>query len=92
MTNPNIDFKQTVSPLKSKQYSISQYFAIRSIFGVSVSPLSKTIAYITNTNGMPNIWTIPIEGGWASQITLADNAITSLNYSPKKKGVDIHIR
>lgn len=85
MTNPNIDFKQTVSPLKSKQYSISQYFAIRSIFGVSVSPDSKTIAYITNTNGMPNIWTIPIEGGWASQITLADNAITSLNYSPKKK-------
>ncbi len=71
----------------SKIYRVSQYFAIRAIMGLSVSPDSKTIAYITNTNGMPNIWTIPITGGWTNQITLMDNAVTSIYYNPKHKGI-----
>jgi dipeptidyl aminopeptidase/acylaminoacyl peptidase len=70
-----------------KQYKVSQFFAIRAITGFSVSPNGKTIAYITNTNGLPNVWTIPIEGGWASQITLMDNAVTAVQYSPKKNDI-----
>ena len=67
----------------SKKYRIAQYFAIRAITDFSVSPDGKTIAYITNTNGLPNIWTIPIDGGWANQITLEENAVFSLGYNPK---------
>src|SRR2546428_4149592 len=70
-----------------KEYRIEQFFAIRQIIGFSVSPDGKTIAYITNTNGLPNIWTISIEGGWTSQITLAENAVKALNYSPKKNEI-----
>ncbi|MCC7157983.1 MAG: S9 family peptidase [Ignavibacteria bacterium] len=70
-----------------KKYKISQFFAIRAISGFSVSPNAKTIAYITNTNGSPNIWTIPIEGGWASQITLQENAVFAIFYSPKKNEI-----
>ncbi len=73
--------KITTSAVKSNK--ISQYFAIRAITGASLSPDSKKIAYITNTNGLPNIWTIPIEGGWANQVTIEDNAVFSLLYSPK---------
>lgn len=72
---------------ENKVYSISQFFAIRAISGFSVSPDGKTIAYITNTDGMPNVWTIPIDGGWASQITLEENAVSSLHYSPKKNEI-----
>lgn len=72
---------------KIKKYRVSQFFAIRSITGFSISPNSKKIAYITNTNGMPNIWTIPIEGGWTSQITLEENSVISLHYSPKKNEI-----
>jgi dipeptidyl aminopeptidase/acylaminoacyl peptidase len=68
----------------NKKYRIEQFFAIRQITGFSVSPDGTRIAYITNTNGLPNIWTIPIEGGWTSQITLAENAVKALSYSPKK--------
>lgn len=70
-----------------KNYKVSQFFAIRAIMGLSLSPDGKTIAYITNTNGLPNIWTIPIEGGWTSQITLEDNAVTALQYSLKKNEI-----
>jgi dipeptidyl aminopeptidase/acylaminoacyl peptidase len=71
----------------NKRYSIPQFFAIRAISGFSISPNGKTIAYITNTNGLPNIWTIPISGGWTSQITLQDNAVSGLVYSPKKNEI-----
>ncbi len=71
----------------SKIYRVAQYFAIRQIMGLALSPESKTVAYITNTNGMPNIWTIPITGGWTSQITLQDNAVSAISYNPKQKGI-----
>ncbi len=73
-----------MSSNKVKHYKVSQFFAIRAITGLSISPNGKTISYITNTDGLPNIWTIPIDGGWTSQITLQENAVTGLNYSPKK--------
>ena len=72
---------------KRKQYRIEQFFAIRAISGLSISPNGKTIAYITNTNGLPNIWTIPIDGGWTSQVTLEENAVKALRYSPNKNEI-----
>ena len=70
-----------------RKYRIDQFFAIRSIQCPSVSRDSKTIAYITNTNGLPNIWTIPIDGGWTSQITIEENAVKLLSYSPAKNEI-----
>ncbi len=72
---------------EQKQYKVRQFFAIRQILAFSVSFDSKTIAYITNTDGMPNIWTIPIEGGWTSQITLHEDAVKALKFSPSKKEI-----
>ena len=63
---------------------IEQFFSIRQIIDLSISPDGKTIAYITNTNGLPNIWTISINSGWTSQITIEENAVRGLKYSPKK--------
>lgn len=69
------------------KYKIEQYYSIRQILGLSISPDGKTIAYITNTNGLPNLWTIPIEGGWTSQITLEQNAVKALAYSEKNNEI-----
>src|SRR4030095_4687829 len=72
---------------KHNQYRTDQFFAIRTLMGLGVSPNGKTIAYIVNTDGMPNIWTIPIEGGWTSQITLQESAVKGLLYSPNKNDI-----
>jgi dipeptidyl aminopeptidase/acylaminoacyl peptidase len=69
------------------KYNINQFFSIRQILGISVSPDSKTIAYITNTNGLPNIWSIPVTGGWASQVSIEQNAVKALQYSSKKNEI-----
>ena len=63
--------------IRPQRHRTAKFFAIRQILGLSVSPNGKTIAFITNTDGLPNIWTIPITGGWASQVTLAENAVKS---------------
>lgn len=70
-----------------KQYKVKQFYAIRQISGISVSPEGKNIAYITNTDGLPNIWTIPVKGGWPSQVTLHDHAVKELKYSPVKNDI-----
>jgi dipeptidyl aminopeptidase/acylaminoacyl peptidase len=70
---------------KPKQHRLGQFYAIRSITGFSLSPNGKTIAYIVNTDGLPNVWTIPIEGGWTSQITFLEDAAKGIKYSPKNK-------
>ncbi len=72
---------------RPRRHRIAQYFAIRQILGFSISPKGKKIAYISNTDGLPNIWTVPIEGGWATQVTLAKDAVKTLYYSPKKNEI-----
>ena len=57
----NHNFKKMTNT-RPKTHRIAQYFAIRQILSFSISPNGRKIAYITNTNGLPNIWTIPIEG------------------------------
>ena len=79
--------KSKTPAAKPKEYKIAQFFAIRAISGLALSPNGKTIAYITNTSGSPNIWTIPVDGGWASQITLEENAVSSIVYSPKSSDI-----
>jgi len=76
-----------VTTQKPKQYRVDQFYAIRSITGFSLSPNGKTIAYIVNTDGMPNIWTIPVDGGWTSQITLLEDAAKGIKYSPRKNDI-----
>jgi dipeptidyl aminopeptidase/acylaminoacyl peptidase len=66
-----------------KRYPVGQFFAIRSITGYTLSPDNKYIFYITNTTGMPQIWRIPIEGGWSEQISLWDESIKGVYHYPK---------
>ena len=72
---------------RPRVYRTEQFFAIRQILGFSIAPDGKTVAYIANTNGLPNIWTVPINGGWTTQITLEENAVKSLSYSPGKREI-----
>ena len=79
-----------VKQSKRKEYRVEQYYAIRQIFGMSLSPDGQTVGYITNTDGLPNVWTIPIDGGWTSQVSLEENAVKAIEYSPKKNEIIFH--
>ena len=46
------------------------------------SPDGKTLAFRSDMSGVPQVWTVPVEGGWPRQITALDDAVDSLQWSP----------
>jgi len=48
----------------------------------SFSPDAKRLAVICNLSGLPQVWTVPVEGGWPTQVTALDDLVTGVNWSP----------
>ena len=46
------------------------------------SPDGKTLAFRSDMSGVPQVWTVPVEGGWPRQITALDDPVDDLEWSP----------
>ncbi|MGI8640469.1 MAG: S9 family peptidase [Pyrinomonadaceae bacterium] len=46
------------------------------------SPDGKSIAFISNLNGIPQVWTIPANGGFPKLVTAFDDPVKFLTWSP----------
>jgi len=46
------------------------------------SPDGKTLAFRSDMSGVPQVWTVPVEGGWPRQITALDDPVDELEWSP----------
>ena len=62
--------------------SVSLMAKICSATSPSFSPDGKTIAYITNIGGTPQVWTVDATGGYPQLVTAFDDAITGIEWSP----------
>lgn len=69
------------------RYPVEQFYSVRTITHYTLSPDCKTIYYITNTTGSPQIWSVPINGGWSTQITLWDQPVRNLVHSPVSNSI-----
>ena len=65
--------------------SVAMMAKIGACWSPSFSPNGETVAFISNMNGIPQIWTIPREGGWPTLITSLDDPIGSVAWSPSGK-------
>lgn len=70
---------------KPNKYPVEKFFSIRTISGLTLSKNSKNIFYIINTTGTPQIWSIPVNGGWTSQLSTWEESIKGIYHSPKTK-------
>lgn len=70
---------------KNHRYSVEKFFSIRTLFGYTISSNDKKIFYITNTTGTPQIWSVPIEGGWTDQISTWNDAVRYVFHNPRHK-------
>ncbi len=52
-----------------RQYTIEQFLATTSVGGPSFSPDGKRVLFTSDASGIPNAYTVPIEGGTASPLT-----------------------
>jgi dipeptidyl aminopeptidase/acylaminoacyl peptidase len=57
----------------------------------SFSPDGKTIAFVTNISGSPQVWTMPATGGFPKQVTAFDDPVGFVTWSPDGKWLVFNI-
>jgi dipeptidyl aminopeptidase/acylaminoacyl peptidase len=70
-----------------RDLSIEKLFMTRAIAGTAWSPDGKTITFVSNMSGRYNLWTVPTEGGWPTQLTISDQRQFSPAWSPDGKWI-----
>ncbi len=69
-------------------YEFEQFTAVRLFTSAAYSPDGETIAYIANTSGEFNLWTMPAGGGFARQLTgFTDKSVRSFKWSPDSQRI-----
>jgi dipeptidyl aminopeptidase/acylaminoacyl peptidase len=64
-------------------FTIDRYLNIRAAYDPSFSPDGRFIAFLTNTTGVFQLWQVPMEGGWPTQLTFSRDSVRSCAYSPR---------
>lgn len=70
-----------------KNLSIEKLYMTRAIGGTTWSPDGKTIAFVSNMSGRNNLWLVPAEGGWPTQLTISDQRQSAPAWSPDGKWI-----
>src|SRR6266581_1732027 len=84
------DPKQISSKSKAqveKNLSIEKLYMTRAIGATAWSPDGKTIAFVSNISGRNNLWLVPAQGGWPTQLTVSDQRQTAPAWSPDSKWI-----
>jgi dipeptidyl aminopeptidase/acylaminoacyl peptidase len=48
----------------------------------SFSPDGLRLAFVSNLSGVPQVWTVPADGGWPEQVTSFDDPVNGVEWSP----------
>lgn len=63
--------------------SLERLYMTRQIGGTAWSPDGQSVVFVSNITGRNNLWIVPAEGGWPTQLTVSDqrqaNPTWSLN-------------
>ncbi|OGC78095.1 MAG: hypothetical protein A2Z27_03960 [candidate division Zixibacteria bacterium RBG_16_50_21] len=66
-------------------YPLETFFAYNSVISATFSPDEKIVAYVSNASGVHNIWTVPVSGGEAKQLTYDTvNTIIFVTWCPNR--------
>lgn len=65
---------------------ISRYILASGARGARLSPDGRTIAFVRDMTGQPELWTVPIQGGPPAQITF-NTAVDDFHWTPDSQGL-----
>lgn len=64
------------------RFDIERYLRVRSARTPSFSPDGRKIAYITETTGVPQVWSVDLEHPWPEQLSFTTERVGQARYSP----------
>ncbi|MFU1782229.1 alpha/beta fold hydrolase [Haloarcula japonica] len=64
-------------------YDLSRYLNVRSAYGSSFAP-DGTLAFLMNTTGVAQLWSLTEPQGWPEQLTFYDDTVSFVDYSPER--------
>ncbi len=70
-----------------KTLSIEKLYMTRQVGGSTWSPDGKTVAFVSNLSGRNNLWLVPAEGGWPTQLTVSNERQANPIWSPDGKWI-----
>jgi dipeptidyl aminopeptidase/acylaminoacyl peptidase len=79
---PDADVEQGEESL-----SLQRLYMTRLVGDTAWSPDGKSIAFISNITGRNNLWLVPAEGGWPTQLTVSDQRQSHPAWSPDGKWI-----
>jgi Tol biopolymer transport system component len=82
IAKPDADVEQGEESL-----SLPRLYMTRQISDSAWSPDGKTIVFVANITGRNNLWLVPAEGGWPTQLTVSDQRQTHPAWSPDGKWI-----
>ena len=65
-------------------FDIERYLNVRSAHGASVGPDGDRLAFLMDTTGVPQVWTLDAPGTWPEQRTFFDDRVTFASWSPER--------
>ncbi|WP_331235878.1 S9 family peptidase [Natronorarus salvus] len=63
-------------------FGIDRYLNVRSAYGASLS--AHGLAFLMDTTGVPQVWTLDSPGRWPEQRTFSDERVTFVTWSPER--------
>ncbi|MCU1298776.1 MAG: Peptidase prolyl oligopeptidase active site domain protein (Modular protein), partial [Acidobacteriaceae bacterium] len=89
ITDPKQITSKSDANVEQNQQSLSleKLYMTRQVSRPAWSPDGQTIVFVTNISGRNNLWLVPAEGGWPSQLTVSDQRQMAPAWSPDGKWI-----
>ena len=89
ITDPKQITSKINAQVEQNQQSLSmeKLYMTRIVGDTAWSPDGKTVAFVSNISGRQNLWLVPSEGGWPTQLTISDQRQTQPAWSPNGKWI-----
>ena len=87
ITDPKQIASKPNAQVEPRNLTIEKLYMTRQIGRPTWSPDGKTVAFVSNMSGRNNIWVVPADGGFPTQLTVSDQRQTGITWSPDGKWI-----
>ncbi len=72
---------------RATSFGIERYLNIRSATSPTFAPDGRTVAFLMNTTGTAQVWSVAPTGGWPEQLTAYEDRVDFVAWSPAGTGM-----